>query len=152
MNSPVRIVGDENEPAHVILEMSGEIVWKARGGWMEGITIRRPRIATGGTPSNQIMRIDGGRLNMYNCVFDNTGNIGNCISVSGSKSGGSWEKAIIKGGSQNKCGLFVENGACIQVIDVSVEIIQCVFLVDKNSSCPQLSLLYTHTLSLEPYL
>lgn len=121
VNSLVRIIGDENEPAHVILEMSGEIVWKARGGWIEGVTIRRPRIATGGTPSSQIMRIDGGRLNMYNCVFDNRGNIGNCISASGSKSGGSWEKASIKGGSQDKSGLFVENGAYIQLIDVSVE-------------------------------
>eukprot|EP00985_Skeletonema_marinoi_P003962 scaffold1738_cov198-Skeletonema_marinoi.AAC.5 len=117
VNSPVRIVGDENEPAHVILEMSGELVWKARGGWMEGVTIRRPRIAAGGTPSNQIMRIDGGRLNMYNCVFDNSGNIGHCISINGKKSGGSWERAIIKGGSHDKSGLVVANGACIQLID-----------------------------------
>lgn len=119
VNSPVRIVGDENEPAHVILEMSGELVWKARGGWMEGVTIRRPRIAAGGTPSNQIMRIDGGRLNMYNCEFDNSGNIGHCISVNGKKSGGSWERVIIKGGSHDKSGLVVANGACIQLIDVS---------------------------------
>ena len=86
---------------------------------MEGVTIRRPRIAAGGTPSNQIMRIDGGRLNMYNCVFDNSGNIGHCISINGKKSGGSWERAIIKGGSHDKSGLVVANCACIQLIDVS---------------------------------
>ncbi len=119
VNSPVRIVGDENEPAHVILEMSGELVWKARGGWMEGVTIRRPRIAAGGTPSNQIMRVDGGRLNIFNCVFDNSGSIGQCVSVNGNKAGGSWERAIIKGGSQDKSGLVAESGACVQLIGVS---------------------------------
>jgi len=119
VKSPVKIVGDENEPAHVILEMSGEIVWKAVGGWMEGVTIRRPRIATGVTPSNQILRIEGGRLNMYNCVFDNRGSAGNCVLVSGNNAGGSWEKASIKGGSHNKSGLLVENGASIELIDVS---------------------------------
>lgn len=120
VNVPVKIVGDENEPSHVILEMSGEIVWKPVGGWMEGVTVRRPRIATGVTPSNQILRIDGGRVNMYNCVFDNSGSVGNCISVSGNKAGGNWEKAVIRGGSHNESGLFVENGARVELIDVSV--------------------------------
>ncbi|KAL7499866.1 hypothetical protein ACHAWT_007886 [Skeletonema menzelii] len=131
VNCPVRIVGDENEPAHVILEMSGELVWKARGGWMEGVTIRRPRIAAGEIPVQQIMRIDGGLLNMYNCVFDNRGSLGHCISVNGKDSGGTWERAIIKGGSQDKSGLVVESGACIQMVDVS-ELIR-VFLMIQNS-------------------
>jgi hypothetical protein len=126
VNVPVKIVGDENEPSHVILEMSGEIVWKPVGGWMEGVTVRRPRIATGVTPSNQILRIDGGRVNMYNCVFDNRGSVGNCISVSGNKAGGNWEKAVIRGGSHNESGLFVENGARVELIGVSeLQVCQC---------------------------
>ncbi|KAL7534972.1 hypothetical protein ACHAXR_008693 [Thalassiosira sp. AJA248-18] len=107
VNKPIKFVGDEHEPAHVILELSGEIIWKYSGGWMEGITIRRPRIATGVTPVSEILRIDsGGRLDMYNCVFDNRGSIGNCISIS-SNAGGRWERTNINGGSKDRSGLFV---------------------------------------------
>ena len=119
VDRPIRIVGDENEPAHVILELSGEVVWNTRGGWMEGVTIRRPRIATGGAPLKEIMRVESGRLNMYNCVFDNSGCLGNCIHVCGKNSGGIWEKAIIKGASQDKSGILVESGTHLQLIDVS---------------------------------
>ena len=86
---------------------------------MEGVTIRRPRIAAGEIPVHQIMRLDGGRLNMYNCVFDNSGSLGHCISATGINSGGIWERAVIKGGSQDNSGLVVESGANIQLVDVS---------------------------------
>jgi len=120
VNKPVKFVGDENEPAHVILELSGEIVWKSRGGWMEGITIRRPRIATGVTPSNEILRIEhGGCLDMFHCAFDNRGSIGNCISVRGD-AGGRWEKAIINGGSSGKSGLMIETNGKVELIDAII--------------------------------
>ena len=116
----IRFVGDEHEPAHVVVELSGEINWKANGGWMEGITIRRPRIATGATPNKDILRIDSdGRLNMYNCVFDNRGSIGNCISVGSCATGSEWEKTTIIGGSRENSGLLVEKNAKVELIEVS---------------------------------
>ena len=125
VNKPIKIVGDENEPSHVILELSGEIVWKSQGGWIEGITIRRPRIATGATPNNEILRVEsGGRLDMFNCLLDNQGSMGNCVSCD---SGGRWEKIGITGASRNSNGLFLKKNAKLELIDVSILII-CVSL------------------------
>lgn len=119
VDKPIKFVGDEHEPAHVILELSGEIVWKSSGGWMEGITIRRPRIATGVTPANEILRLEsGGRVDMFHCEFDNRGSIGNCVSVS-SDAGGRWEQASITGGSRGYSGLCVRDGAKLELVDVS---------------------------------
>ena len=127
VSKPIKFVGDELEPAHVILELSGEIIWKSSGGWMEGITIRRPRIATGVTLNNEILRIEsGGRLDMFNCVFDNRGSMGNCISV-GSNSGGRWENTSINGGSKDRSGLSVENDAKVELTDVSIKV-YCAFI------------------------
>lgn len=118
IDKPLRIVGDENDPAHVVLEMSGKIVWKSCGGWMEGITIRRPRISTGVTPNSEILRLEG-RVDMFHCVFDNRGSSGNCVSV---RSGGvgRWERASINGASRDKHGLLIEKDAKLELLDVSV--------------------------------
>ncbi|KAL7553485.1 hypothetical protein ACHAWF_016776 [Thalassiosira exigua] len=119
-DKPIKFVGDEHEPAHVILELGGEIVWKSSGGWMEGLTIRRPRIATGVTPSNEILRIESGsRLDMFHCVFDNSGGVGNTVSV-GCNAGGRWEKTSINGGSNGKRGLFLEKNSKVELIDVRI--------------------------------
>ena len=132
INKPIKFVGDENEPAHVVLEMSGEIVWKSSGGWMEGVTIRRPRISTGVTPNTEILRIEaGGRLDMFHCVFDNRGSIGNCVSVSGG-AGGRWEKASINGGSRGKSGLLIEKNAKVELIDVSICKAEHIFVCDSR--------------------
>jgi hypothetical protein len=117
INKPLKFVGDENEPAHVILELSGEILWKS-SGWMEGITIRRSSVATG--QNNEILRIvSGGHLDAFNCVFDNSGSVGNCISI-GSDARARWEKITISGGSSDKCGLHVAKNANVELIEVSV--------------------------------
>jgi len=118
IDKPLRIVGDENDPAHVVLEMSGEMVWKSCGGWMEGITIRRPRISTGVTPNSEILRLEG-RVDMFHCVFDNRGSSGNCVSV---RSGGvgRWERASINGASRDKHGLLIEKDAKLELLDVSM--------------------------------
>ena len=132
INKPIKFVGDENEPAHVVLEMSGEIVWKSSGGWMEGVTIRRPRISTGVTPNTEILRIEaGGRLDMFHCVFDNRGSIGNCVSVSGG-AGVRWEKASINGGSRGKSGLLIEQNAKVELIDVSICKDEHIFVCDSR--------------------
>eukprot|EP00804_Cyclotella_cryptica_P000370 CCRYP_008690-RB/>CCRYP_008690-RB protein AED:0.12 eAED:0.19 QI:0/0.90/0.83/1/0.90/0.91/12/164/2166 len=121
INVPIRFLGDEDDPSHVILELSGEIVWKAKGGWMEGITVRRPKLVTGGTPANEVLRLDeGGRLDIWHCVFDNRGNIGNCVSVAGFEAGGNWERVSIHGGSDGCSGLLVGQSARLQLIDCDI--------------------------------
>lgn len=117
---PLRFLGDEDDPSHVIVELSGELVWKARGGWMEGIMIRRPKLVTGNIPSNEMFRLEqGGRLDVWHCVFDNRGNIGNCVSISGSGAGGLWERLSIHGASEGCSGLLVGQGTNLHLIDVS---------------------------------
>jgi hypothetical protein len=45
INFPLCFVGDENDPSHVAIELSGSICWTGSGGWIEGVTIRRPRLS-----------------------------------------------------------------------------------------------------------
>eukprot|EP00578_Thalassiosira_sp_NH16_P013954 CAMPEP_0181124830 /NCGR_PEP_ID=MMETSP1071-20121207/26704_1 /TAXON_ID=35127 /ORGANISM="Thalassiosira sp., Strain NH16" /LENGTH=1058 /DNA_ID=CAMNT_0023210189 /DNA_START=205 /DNA_END=3381 /DNA_ORIENTATION=+ len=117
INKPVKFVGDEHDPSHVVLELSGEIAWKSPGGWMEGITIRRPRIAMGVIPTSEILRIEhGARLDMFHCIFDNRGSIGNCISV-GCDASGRWERIHINGGSKGKSGILIEKNGKVELID-----------------------------------
>ena len=121
VNIPVKIVGDEFDPSHVVIELSGEISWNSNGGWMEGVTIRRPRIVTGLATTNDILRIQsGGRLNLFHCIFDNQGSLGNVVSMVGSNSGGRWKKASIVGGSTNKSGLLLDEKACAELTDSAV--------------------------------
>ena len=130
VDKPIKFVGDEHEPAHVIIELSGEIILKSSGGWMEGITIRRPRIATH-TPRSEILRIEsGGRLDMFHCVFDNRGSIANCVSV-GSNAGGRWENTSIHADLNGKHGLFIDKNAKVELLDVSSKLINLYFLHEK---------------------
>ena len=120
VDKPVKLVGDENEPSHVILELSGKIVWKSPAGWIEGVTIRRPRIAIESTPNNDMLRVEsGGRLDMFHCLFDNHGSVGNCISVD-SHAGGQWEKVRITGGADGHSGLFVKKDAKLELVDCNI--------------------------------
>ena len=120
VEKPIRLVGDENEPGHVILELRGEIVWKSRG-WMEGLTIRRSRIAsTGPTPNKDILRIEsGGRLDMYKCNLDNRGSIGNCISVD-SNASGNWESIVVAGASRDHSAILIKNGGRVELTSSSI--------------------------------
>ena len=128
INVPIRFLGDEDDPSHVILELSGEIVWKANGGWMEGMTIHRPKLVTGATSANEVLRIEKGRIDMWHCVFDNGGSIGNCVSVAGSGAGGNWERVSIHGGSEEGSGIFLGQSTCLELIDVSVSFLTTSFI------------------------
>ena len=97
---PLRIIGDENNPSHVVVEMSGSsIAWRAKGGWMEGVTFRRPKLNASGDPmTKSLLKIDDGRLDTYNCIFDNEGSSGKAVVVSGTKSCGEWKGTRVNGG------------------------------------------------------
>ena len=127
IDKPIKIIGDEHEPAHVILELRGEIVWKSFGGWMEGVTIRRSTLTKEMSRHNEMLRIDsGGRLDVFNCVLDNKGSFGNCSSV-GTGSRVRWERAIVRGGSKDRCGLHVAKNATVELMKVRIEVF-CVLL------------------------
>lgn len=117
---PLRFLGDEDDPSHVVVELSGELVWKAKGGWMEGIVIRRPKLVSGAAPCNEILRLEqGGRLDIWHCLVDNRGCIGNCVSISGSGAGGTWERLNVHGASNGFSGLLVNEGANLHLVHVS---------------------------------
>jgi len=108
VNFPLKIVGDEHDPSHVVIELSGSIVWNGRGGWIEGVTFRRPRIASGSNLSQQVISVlDGGRVDMLQCVLNNRGNQGTVAVVQGPKSNGKWQNVEIKGSDGN--GIVVKS-------------------------------------------
>jgi hypothetical protein len=75
---PLKLVGDEHNPANVVLESSGTIVWAAGAGWIEGMTIRRPKLSGSASASGNkiaslpIMRVEKeGRVQIHCSVLDN---------------------------------------------------------------------------------
>lgn len=87
---------------------------------MEGIMIRRPKLVTGNTPINDLLRLDpGGRLDIWQCIFDNNGSIGNCVSVAGAGGGGMWERLYVHGASENCSGILVDQSSRLHLVDVS---------------------------------
>lgn len=121
VNFPLKFVGDENDPSHVIWEMSGTIVWKAKGGWMEGITARRPKMASECNHGCEILRLEGeGRFDMAHNVFDNDGGSENVVSfVNGTGHKGTWEDVVVKGAPENCSGMHFEGGAILNLNKVS---------------------------------
>lgn len=111
---PLRIIGDDKDPTHVTIELSGTVTLDGANAWMEGVSIRRPRIASGEIKSQEVLRtINGGRFDMFNCVLDNDGCAGNVAVVSGVNSNGRWAQVEVCGGEKNSCGLKVEDGASL---------------------------------------
>lgn len=114
INIPLRIIGDEKDPTHVTIELSGTVTLDGAKAWMEGVSIRRPRIASGEMKSQEVLRtVNGGRFDMFNCVLDNEGCSGDVAVVSGINSNGRWAQVEICGGEKKSCGLKVEEGASL---------------------------------------
>ncbi len=97
-----------------------------------GVTIQRPRISMGVTPNTEILRNEVGRcLDMFHCVFDNMGSIGNYVSVSGG-AGARWEIASINGSSRGKSGLLIEQNTKVELIDVRICKNEHIFVCDSR--------------------
>ena len=111
---PLRIVGDENDPSHVVLELRGSIIWKGHAGWIEGVTIRRPKMASEKSIGKEILRVEGkGKIDMAFCVFDNEGGTGNVTKLSGQGSKGKWHDILIKNASVGKSGLLIDENSTL---------------------------------------
>jgi hypothetical protein len=99
VDKPLRFVGDEHYPSNVILEMSGTLVWQCKGGWIEGVTFRRPKMSSSEPTSQELLRIENGaRLDVTQSVFNNEGSHGSAIRVTESGTKGRWNKVVVKGG------------------------------------------------------
>ena len=67
----MRIIGDEKDPSHVVLELCGTIIWKSPQGWLEGVTLRRPKIAAEVKKELKLLDLKNNcKLHMENCVID----------------------------------------------------------------------------------
>ena len=99
IDKPVKLVGDEHNPSNVVIEMSGSVQWLAKGGWIEGITFRRPKIFSGTTPSCPMLEVkDVGRIDMIQSVFDNDGSTGSTVVLSGTGKKGKWDGVTVRNG------------------------------------------------------
>jgi hypothetical protein len=106
-NKQLKLVGDEQNPANVVIEMSGSVHWTAKGGWIEGVTFRRPKISTGAPPACAMLRLEGeGKVDVVHSVFDNEGSTGSTVTLSGTGSKGLWHDATIRNGGS--CGIEME--------------------------------------------
>mmetsp|Transcript_2774 Transcript_2774/g.5185 ORF Transcript_2774/g.5185 Transcript_2774/m.5185 type:complete len:2007 (-) Transcript_2774:2717-8737(-) len=66
---PIRIIGDEKDPSHVVIEISGTIIWKGSAGFIEGITFRRPRIGESGGEMDIFSIERGSKVSIVRSVF-----------------------------------------------------------------------------------
>ena len=66
---PLRLIGDEKDPTHVVIELSGNIAWKGCSGFMEGITFRRPRMGEC-TNGQEMLKIEGGHLKFIHGIVE----------------------------------------------------------------------------------
>ena len=119
-DKPLKLIGDESNAANVVIEMSGYVDWKANGGWIEGITFRRPKISSGGPVSCEMLNMTGSaKMDMFHCVFDNDGSSGSVVTLSGSGSKGRWNDVVIRNGGSN--GIDMEGKITVDIIDSSIK-------------------------------
>jgi parallel beta-helix repeat protein len=110
INFPVRLIGDENDSAHVVVELTGSINWKAKGGFIEGVTFRRPKIAT--VSEEEIITVVGGKVDIVHCVLDNECSNGNVASVESGTC--NWYDVVLKG-SRKGSGMYADKKASVHL-------------------------------------
>ena len=68
--------------------MGGTLIWKASGGFCEGITFRRPKLASGERSAPELLRLESGsKLDIIESALDNEGSEGNVVAVRGATKG-----------------------------------------------------------------
>lgn len=118
-DKPTKLIGDERNPANVVVEMSGSVQWKSAYGWIEGVSFRRPKISTGEPPSYPMLEVTGdGKVDLFHCVFDNEGSTGSVVMLSGSGQKGKWREAVIRNGGS--CGIEMQGEIEFQLTEVCV--------------------------------
>lgn len=119
VDNPVRLIGDEHNPSNVVVETSGTIVWRAAGGFIEGVAFRRPKLSSGEVPTDDLLRIENkGRLGMVQSIFDNEGSSGDVVKLSGEGFKGRWESCLFQNG---KSGISLCDMAQLEITQVCTE-------------------------------
>ncbi len=115
VDKPLRFVGDENNAANVVIEMSGSVQWTATGGWIEGITFRRPKMSSAKhLPTCPMLQLkDGGKIDIIHSVFDNDGSTGPVGHLSGTGNKGKWREVVFRNGGS--VGIFIDGGDKVEV-------------------------------------
>jgi hypothetical protein len=113
---PLRIVGDESNAANVVVEMGGTLAWRAPRGFVEGVTLRRPKISSATPVPLPLVRLeDAGRVDIVECCFDNAGGTGLVVLIVGQRPKGRWNRVLIKGGNG---GISLGEGASLELFSV----------------------------------
>jgi hypothetical protein len=114
---PLKLIGDENNASNVVIEISGKIIWRACGGFVEGLTFRRPKISSSERSRQDLLLVEkNGKLRMNHCVLDNEGSYGNVVTLLGPCNVGSWEDVAIRNGVN---GVLMRNCAQMSLFHVS---------------------------------
>jgi hypothetical protein len=114
IDKKIRLIGDEHNAANVVIEMSGSVRWSAKGGWIEGVTFRRPKISSGSPPSHEMLCIESeGRVDIVHSVFDNEGSTGTVVKVSGTGRKGDWFDVTARNGGDG--GIVMDGEGSLQL-------------------------------------
>jgi hypothetical protein len=116
IDKPLRFVGDENNPSNVVIELGGTVVWSAQGGYLEGITWRRPKISSVKQGCTLLRISKGGRVDMIQTVLDNEGSNGIVVYASGPGRKGTWVNSVLQNGS---VGLLLKHNSQLNLTKVS---------------------------------
>ena len=113
---PLKLVGDENNPSNVTIEMSGSLTWRASGGIIEGVTFRRPKLSSEKVLDRFMLVLEeGAKLRVMNSVLDNEGSLGNVATLYGPGNKGAWISVLIQHG---EVGMSLKNGAVVKLNQV----------------------------------
>ncbi len=90
----------------MVIEVSGSIHWDSSNGYIEGVTLRRPRISSiGGGNTPDLLKItDGGNITMTQCIVE--GNIGS-------------QELILNTNSSCGNGIVIKDNGKLIMIEVS---------------------------------
>ena len=99
--------------------MSGTIVWRGEGGFIEGVTFRRPKLSSGGPAPAELLRMENkGKVDMVQSVFDNEGSSGDVIRLSGEGRKGLWESCLFQHGIR---GISLQERAQLDITQVRTD-------------------------------
>jgi hypothetical protein len=118
-DKPIRLIGDEHNPANVVVEMSGSVEWSFNGGFIEGVTFRRPKMASADLQAFPMLKITGaGRVDIVRSVLDNEGSTGSVVVASGTGRKGKWDGVTLRNGGCH--GIELSGDGVTLILDKSI--------------------------------
>ena len=109
---PIRIIGDDNNPSNVVVELKGTIVAESPNVYIEGVTFRRPKLSACQT---HMLRVKSGSFKLFHVTFYSGGFESDAILLEGSTSRGTWKKVSIRNG---KNSITMSNKAKLSLSEV----------------------------------